>query len=137
MRADKLKQDPNIKSILEEGGLETPGDQFTSNIINKIEAQSLKTEYKPVISRTAWLVLSFIGVAIFSYFLFVNASSGNGLSFQGYTLDFDFNEFKAFMGQFKISFELTPIFRTSLIALTVFTFTYLLFFELKSKITYK
>jgi hypothetical protein len=72
MSAEDIKKDPVITSILNEGGLEQPSSNFTDQIINTIKAQSSEAvyQYKPVISRSAWLVFTFVGVALFGYILF-------------------------------------------------------------------
>jgi hypothetical protein len=139
MSEHELNRDPYIKSLFEEAGAEVPSDRFTSSIIDTIKAQSSANPYayKPVISRGAWLIMAFIGIAAFFYLLFVNPSGEKGLEVFGYGLSLDFSTAKGFLSKMAFSFELTPIFKTSIIALFIFTFSNLLIFELKNRSIFK
>jgi hypothetical protein len=139
MNEQEINRDPYIKSLLEEGGTEKPSNNFTNNIIDKIKAQSAPSAftYKPVISKSAWLTMAFIGVAAFLYLLFVNPSSGQGFELYGYSLNINLSKLKNIFSKVAFSFELTPIFKTSIIALFVFTFSNLLIFELKNRSIFK
>lgn len=139
MSDQELNRDPYIKSLFEEAGMETPSSRFTNNIIETIKTQSAANPYayKPVISRSAWLIMAFIGMAAFFYLLFVNPSGENGWEIFGYGLSLDFSAVKNFLSKMAFSFELTPIFKTSIIALFIFTFSNLLIFELKNRSIFK
>ena len=135
MKTEKNERDPFIKSVFEAGGLEQPSASFTNEIIGSIKAQSKETtfEYKPVISRTTWLILAGIGVAIFAYMFFGFTPESQGSNLYGYSLKVDTTFVKAFFSKIAISFELSPIFKTALIALTFFTFSHLIIFELRNR----
>ena len=135
MSEHELNKDQYIKSLFEEAGKEEPSGRFTSNIIEAIKNQSSASAYayKPVISRGAWLIMAFIGIAAFFYLLFVNPSGEQGLEVFGYDLNLDFSAAKGFFSKMAFSFELTPIFKTSIAALFIFTFSNLLIFELKNR----
>lgn len=139
MSSEKIKNDDVIKSIFDEGGLENPSDGFTNNIINAIKTQSADSVfvYKPVISRSAWLVIAFLGIVLFVYLFFGFSSAGEGLDLYGFKLNFDTSGIKGILNKIAFSFEITPILKTSLIALTFFTFSNLIIFELKSRSFFK
>lgn len=135
MNEQEIQKDPYIKSLFEEGGTEEPSSRFTNSVIDKIKTQSAPSvfTYQPVISKSAWLTMAVIGVIAFFYLVFVNPSSSQGLELYGYSLNFDFTKVKNIFSKVAFSFELTPIFKTSIIALFVFTFSNLIFFELKNR----
>ena len=139
MSSEKSKKDPFIKSIFDEGGIEEPSGNFTKQIINTIKAQSKESafEYKPVISRKAWLVIAFIGVALFIYLILGTSPEGQGINLQGYNIKVDTTAVTGILNKIAFSFNLTPILKTSLIALTFFTFSNLIIFELKSRSFFK
>jgi hypothetical protein len=139
MSEQEIQKDPYIKSLFEEAGTEEPSKRFTNSVIDQIKAQSASSvfTYKPVISRSAWLTMAAIGVLAFLYLVFVNPSSSEGLELYGYSLNFDFTKVKNLFSKVAFSFELTPIFKTSIIALFVFTFSNLIIFELKNRSIFK
>jgi len=139
MNSEEIKKDPIIKSILDEGGLEKPSRNFTNQIINTIKAQSKDSVfvYKPVISRSAWLVLAFLGAALFIYLLLGLSPEGQFINFNEFALNIDTSKIKGLFSKIVISFEFTPILKTSLIALTFFTFSNLIIFELKNRSFFK
>ena len=135
MSAEEIKKDPVIKSIFDEGGLEHPSANFTDQIINTIKSESKDAVfvYKPIISKKAWLILIFIGLSLFVYLTFGLSSESSYFGIHGFSMNFDAPNLKEFMGRFKFSFGLSPILKTALIALSIFTFSNLIIFELKSK----
>ena len=135
MSSGKTKKDPFIKSLFDEGGIEQPSGNFTSNIIDTIKTQSPESvfEYTPVISRKAWLIIAFFGVALFLYLLLGFAPEGQGINLQGFAFKIDTTVVKGVFNKIAVSFELTPILKTSLIALTFFTFSNLIIYELKNR----
>jgi hypothetical protein len=139
MSTQEPNQDQYIKSLFEEGGTEEPSRHFTNNIIDAINAKSASSTYtyKPIISKSAWLTMAFIGIAAFLYLLFVSPASSQGTDFYGYSLNFDLSKVKGLLSKVAFSFELTPILKTSIIALFIFTFSNLLIFELKNKSMFK
>ncbi|MCK5702374.1 MAG: hypothetical protein KAI29_14520, partial [Cyclobacteriaceae bacterium] len=112
---------------------------FTNQIIKNIKAQSKESAfiYTPIISKNAWLVLAFLGFSLFVYLLFGNVPAGQGLNLYGFTLNIDTSIIKGIFSKIAFSFELSPILKTSLIALTFFTFTNLLIFEIRSRSFFK
>ena len=135
MSANKFDQDQFMKSIMEDGGLEKPGSRFTDDIINTIKAGSQQGQfvYKPVISRSAWLVLAFFGILTFAYLMMVGGTPTESTGVLGTKLNLDFSFFKNMFSKISFSFHLSPIFKTSLIALFLFTFSNLIVFELKNR----
>ena len=139
MSSKEINRDPFIKSIFDEGGIENPSDGFTKQIIKDIKAQSKERvfEYKPVISRNAWLIIAFLGIALFLFIFFQSSGQGQGIELFGYTVNWDTQKITSLFKNIAFSFKLTPIFKTSLLALTFFTFTNLIIFELKSRSFFK
>lgn len=140
MKHQEVNKDPFIKSILDEGGLEQPSSGFTSHVIDKLKAaQASETVfvYKPVISRKTWLILAIFGIVLFAYLLLGFAPEGQGVDLYGYKLNIDMSLIKGLFSKMVFSFEITPIVKTSLIALTFFTFSNLIIFELKSRSFFK
>jgi len=76
MEENKDKQlDDFVKKVVKNTGLETPSDDFTQSIMSKIVAQnekSMATRYKPLISKTSWLVLGSIALFLLAYAIFGN-----------------------------------------------------------------
>lgn len=139
MSLEESKRDPIIKSLFDEGGIEQPSGDFTSSIIKSIREQSESSvyTYKPVISRTAWLAIAFVGIALFIYVSFGMSPEGQGLEFYGYSLKLDTSFITGFFSKIAISFTLSPILKTSLIALVFFTFFNLIVFEIKNRSFFK
>jgi hypothetical protein len=136
MKHQEINKDPFIKSVLDEGGLEQPSSEFTNQIINKLKAAQAKDSvfvYKPVISRKAWLILAISGIALFAYLFLGFAPEGQGVDLYGYKLNIDMSVIKGIFSKFALSFTLTPILKTSLMALVFFTFFNLIIFELRSR----
>lgn len=77
MEENRDKQlDDFIKKVVNNAGLEAPSDDFTQSIMSKIAAQnekSMVTRYKPLISRTSWLVLAGIAIFLSVYIIFGNS----------------------------------------------------------------
>ena len=139
MNPEELKKDPVIKSIFDEGGMEQPSGKFTSTILKNIKAQSENSVYKyqPVISKSAWLVIAAIGLAFFIYLSFAMTPEGTGIELYGYALKFDTSFLKTFFSKIALSFTLSPILKTSLMALIFSTFFHLIIFELRSRSFFK
>ena len=139
MSSEEIKKDPFIKSIFDEGGIEQPSGGFTNQIINTIKAQSKESAfvYKPVISRNAWLIMAFLGIALFIYLLLGGATEGQGLDLFGFKLNMDTSIIRGLFSKIAFSFTPSPILKTSLIALIFFTFSNLLIFEWKSRSFFK
>ncbi len=139
MSSKEIKRDTYIKSVFDEGGIEQPSDGFTNQIIKIIKSQSEESVfvYKPVISKNAWLILAFLGIALFLLIFFQSSGQGQGLTFYGYNLNLDIQKFTGLFKGIAISFKLTPIFKTSLMALVFFIFTNLLIIEIKSRSFFK
>ena len=139
MSSKEIKKDPFIKSIFDEGGIEQPSGGFTNHIINTIKAQSKESAfvYKPVISRNAWLIMAFLGIALFIYLLLGGATEGQGLDLFGFKLNMDTSIIRGLFSKIAFSFTPSPILKTSLIALIFFTFSNLIIFEWKSRSFFK
>ena len=139
MSAEEIKKDPVIKSIFEEGGLEHPSSNFTDQIIKTIksEAKDSVFVYKPAIGKKTWLVLIIFGVALFIYLTLGLSPEGGFLNLPEFSMGFDTSGIKKVLGQFRFSLELSPILKMALVALSVFTFSNLIIFELRSRSFFK
>lgn len=139
MSSDEFKKDPLIKSLFEEAGKEQPSGQFTDQIMSKLKADTKEStfEYKPVISRTAWRIIAFLGFLLFMYLLFGSSAEGQGINIYGYSLNLDTSKIKSMFSKVAFSFEFTPIMKTSFLALIFFTFSNLIIFELKNRSFFK
>ncbi|MBT8182185.1 MAG: hypothetical protein KJO53_11415, partial [Eudoraea sp.] len=77
MEENRDKQlDDFVKKVVKSAGLESPSDDFTQSIMSKIAAQnekSMVTRYKPLISKTSWLVLAGIAIFLSVYIIFGNS----------------------------------------------------------------
>jgi hypothetical protein len=77
MEENRDKQlDDFVKKVVKKAGLEAPSDDFTQSIMSKIVAQNEKrmvTRYKPLISKTSWLVLAGIAFFLLGYVIFGNS----------------------------------------------------------------
>ena len=122
MSLEEIKKDLFIKSLFDEGGIEQPSGRFTNQIIDSIKAQSKESAfvYKPVISRNAWLVIAFLGVSLFIYLLLGTPTKSHGIDLYGYSLELDTTKINGFLNQIAFSFKLTPILKTSFLALIFF-----------------
>ena len=139
MSSKEFKRDAFIKSIFDEGGIENPSNGFTKQIVKNIKSQSKESvfEYKPVISRNAWLAIAFLGIALFLFIFFQSPGQSQGTEFFGYTVNLDTQKITGLFKKIAFSFKLTPIFKTALIALTFFIFSNLVIIEIKSRSFFK
>ncbi len=141
MSLEKIKRDPAIKSMFEEAGLENPSAGFTDNIIKNIEAQSASSVfvYKPVISNSTWKILAFLFSSLILFIILASTSAGAGQSVQLYKniFNIDFSVFTDIVQKMSFSFDLSPIFKISLLALMVFSFVNLLIINNQSRSYFK
>jgi len=135
MKHQEDKNDPFIKSIFEEGGLEQPSADFSKDILNAIKSESTESVliYKPVISKSAWIALTIIGLSLFIYLFFGFSPEGQGAELYGINLKLNMSPIKNIFSKIAFSFQISPILKTSLAALAFFTFSNLVIFELKSR----
>jgi hypothetical protein len=139
MKSEEIYKDPVIKTLFKEGGIEQPSHRFTNNIIDTIKDQFKESAfvYKPVISRNAWIAIAFFGVSLFAYLMFSSASDVQGLNLYGYSVNIDTSFISDLFNKIAFSFKLTPILKTSFLALIFFTFSNLIIFELRSRSFFK
>lgn len=139
MKNEQIKKDPFVQYLIEEGGMEQPGEDFTKNIMGQLDQTPQNSfSYQPVISRAAWIVLTVVGVGLFLVLSVMTPQAGNEpLDFFGYAIHVDFSFFTYFIHKISLSFELSPVMKTSLGALAFFSLFQLLIYELKRKSFYK
>jgi len=64
--------DKLAKKVMQSTALETPSLDFTAHLMDKVQGISISdiTEYKPLISKTAWFVIAILIIGCLSYGLF-------------------------------------------------------------------
>ncbi|NJN28349.1 MAG: hypothetical protein HC819_21450 [Cyclobacteriaceae bacterium] len=139
MNPKEINRDPFVKSLFDEAGMAEPNSDFTLKIIKKIEADTANKAFvhRPVIGRRAWLLIALFGLAMFVYLWIYPSADQSGTSLFGYALQIDISFIEAFIQKIAISFTISPILKTALLALVFFTFTNLIIFEWKSRSFFK
>lgn len=141
MSLEEIKRDLAIKSMFEEAGVENPSAGFTDNIIKKIETQSAASVfvYKPVISNNTWKILAFLFSSLILFIVLTSPSAGAGQSVQLFKniFNIDFSVITDIVQKMSFSFDLSPIFKISLLALMVFSFVNLLIIHNQSRSYFK
>lgn len=97
MEENKNKQlDAFLKKQIQEMPLESPSQNFTSNIMDILndERVSVKIQYKPLISKKIWLAVAAVIVAV----VFIPFQKKEGGLLEKVTLDFSFLEKVSFSG---------------------------------------
>lgn len=70
---NEKRLDDFVKKVVNSTGLESPSIDFTKNIISKIAAQEAKntaTVYRPLISKTSWMIVATITLLLFGFIFF-------------------------------------------------------------------
>ena len=77
---DDKHLDHLAKKIVKEAALESPSINFTHAIMSQIEAleMSSATMYKPLISKTGWVVISMVLLGVILYAVFGSNTEGSG-----------------------------------------------------------
>lgn len=140
MKTEDTFKDPTLVKLFAEGGEVRPSAQFANHILQKIkiETKSNRIAYTPLISRKAWLFLTFSGVAMFVAVYFTSktqASTGTdlfGLSFRP-----DFTFIRQMAEKVAISFEFSPVMKTSLLAMCVFIIVQMILLEWRNRSIFK
>ena len=72
--------DKLAKKVMQFSSLEKPSLDFTANIMAKVEESSISniTVYKPLISRTTWIMISILVIGGLSYSIFGSGLEGLG-----------------------------------------------------------
>jgi hypothetical protein len=81
MKEKKNKElDKLVEDVMKHSALETPSFHFTSNVMQQLTADSNSTAivYKPLISKTGWIVLSLSVLAVMIYILFSGDTQSSG-----------------------------------------------------------
>lgn len=79
MKEDKDKKlDTFVRKAIIEVGLDSPSVDFTRSVLSKIQADAQKSKvfvYRPLISKSVWLVILITIAGVFSYSIWENPSS--------------------------------------------------------------
>ena len=70
---DEVLNDPSLTSLLKKNGQETPSVNFVDKVMAQIQLEGT-IEYKPIISKKIWSVLSILLVSSFIFVLFTESS---------------------------------------------------------------
>ena len=70
---DEVLNDPSLTSLLKKNGQETPSVNFVDEVMAQIQLEGT-IEYKPIISKKIWSVLSILLVSSFIFVLFTESS---------------------------------------------------------------
>ena len=86
---DKLKDELTglTDKIMKEASLETPSNDFTINVMSRIEELGTSTVYQPLISKKMWVVIA-LGIAALM-FLALSGSIESMTLFSDLRLNFD------------------------------------------------
>ena len=107
--------DKLVEDVMKHSALETPSFNFTTNVMQQIiaDSKSTATLYKPLISRTGWMILFLSVLAVISYILLSGDTQSNGW--------FDIVDFSA-LSNFKLPnlFSGIQVSHTTLYALLFF-----------------
>ena len=88
MMVDKYtKQDEQIREVFSEIGKMTPKEDFTMNVMNKIEKEliPIHIQYTPIISKSGWAFIVTLVLGLFVFVFYMSPESSgilSGLSFQ-------------------------------------------------------
>ena len=79
MKEDKDKKlDAFVRKAIIEAGLDGPSFDFTRSVLSKIQADAQKSKvfvYRPLISKSVWLVILITIAGVFAYSIWGNPSS--------------------------------------------------------------
>ncbi|MUU77721.1 hypothetical protein [Winogradskyella endarachnes] len=77
MREDNKKIEQFINNIMSEAGLEQPSLDFTANVLSQIEVTSTSnaTVYKPLISKSVWILILGSFIALIGYVIIGNTET--------------------------------------------------------------
>lgn len=67
-------QDLQLKKWMKELPLDAPSPDFTANVMERITAKTMVTQYQPLISKSAWIVISLLFLGALAW-LYWNPSS--------------------------------------------------------------
>ncbi len=134
MNDNKINKDPLVSSLFEEAGAEQPSTQFADKIMHQIHGKSMKSVfvYKPVISRKAWILMAFCGLAIIVYLLTGNAGEVQPKDVYGFSLQIDTTFIAELLKKFTAVFA-SPILKASVLAFAAFAFANQLILYWKSR----
>ena len=82
--SDEPVKDPVLTSLLKKNVLEVPSVDFAARVMSQIQSDGI-TEYKPIISKKIWGVLSFLFASSVVFVLFTGSTSSNSLYVSKYS----------------------------------------------------
>ena len=101
MKKEKIEKEKIIKEVILEIGLEKPSENFTDNIMHKLTLETKYSilNYKPVIGKKAWIIISaVIALSSLILILFTPSSEENILEKIGVSINLQpiFDKIKLF-----------------------------------------
>lgn len=90
MKDEDKYLDDLTKKIIKDTPLESPSFDFTNTVMSQINnlSDSMVTVYKPLISRTAWVLIGFVFLALILYVIFFSNQTETSPSGWLNTIDF-------------------------------------------------
>ena len=73
---DEVLNDPSLTSLLKKNGQETPSVNFVDEVMAQIQREGI-IEYKPIISKKIWSVLSILLISSYIFVLFTESPSSS------------------------------------------------------------
>jgi len=140
MKTEEPYKDPKLVQMFTEGGEVQPQSQFASQILQKIKAETASNSpvFTPLISRKAWLLLTLAGVAMFITVYFTsNTQASTATEFFGLSFRPDFTFIRQMAEKVAVSFEFSPVMRTSLLAMAVFIIIQMIMLEWRNRSIFK
>jgi len=140
MNTEETYKDPTLVKLFAEGGEVHPSDKFASQILQKIKADTKSNSlvFTPLISRKVWLLLAFAGAAMFIAVYFTSKTQAStGSDFFGLSFQPDFTFIRQMAEKIAVSFEFSPVMKTSLLAMAVFIIIQMIMLEWRNRSIFK
>ena len=119
-----LNQESQIKNIISKSGLESPSDDFTSSVMQRISLSPLKAKYKsePVFTKKFWYAVSVAGVTMCSALVLILTFIPLGTKSEPGKLDIVMSSLDALRHQISVSESLyiIPVILLSMLILMIF-----------------
>jgi len=140
MKTEETYKDPKLVHLFAEGGEVQPSAQFANHILQKIKAETKSSTlvFTPLSSKKAWLFLAFAGAAMFIAVYFTTKSEAStGSDFFGLSIRPDFTFIRHMTEKVALSFEFSPVMKTSLLAMAVFIIVQMIILEWRNRSIFK
>lgn len=140
MKKEETYKDQLMTQLFAEGGGVEPPAELANRILKKIKMETGQNTvvFTPIISKKAWLFLTFAGIAMFLTVFFTSkAQPTTETDFLGKFFHPDFSYLRQMMDNIMVSFEFGPVMQTSLFAMAVFVIIQLVILEWRNRSIFK